>query len=220
MVGPFMLLDQFGPADSDAAASFEPLQSVECGLAVLTYLFDGEIVRTDNLGRERTIRAGEVCQITTTSGSIRSRSAHTQQRRGANDLFGMEAWIARDAINEDDEATILHFGTSEIPRLCESGVEFTLIAGTSDGMISPVTMATDLVYAAIVLTSGATYRIKPEHRERAIYVVGGDVELVGSAGLLGEAELIILDPGRDYVVTAPAFHSARLVLLGGARTLL
>ena len=213
MIGPFILLDQFGPAAADAAASFEPPQSVDCGLAVLTFLFDGEMVQTDDLGRERTIRPGEVSQIATTAGSIHS---HLEPRRGASDLFGIETWIARDTSNADDEATPLHFGISEIPRICARGVEFTLIAGSSDGLVSPVTMATDLVYAAIVLTSGATYQIKPEYHERAIYVVGGDVELAGRAGLLGEAELIMLDPGRDYVVKAPAFHSARLMLLGGA----
>ncbi|MER8959763.1 hypothetical protein [Mesorhizobium sp. M0701] len=39
----------------------------------------------------------------------------------------------------------------------------------------------DMVYAEIVLTSGARYQVKPEHRERAIYIVAGEVGMSASS---------------------------------------
>jgi redox-sensitive bicupin YhaK (pirin superfamily) len=66
-----------------------------------------------------------------------------------------------------------------------------------------------------VLTSGARYQVKPEHHERAVYVVAGEVEIVGRPGSFRETELILLEPGAEIVLKAPAFHSTRLMLLGG-----
>jgi redox-sensitive bicupin YhaK (pirin superfamily) len=94
-------------------------------------------------------------------------------------------------------------------------VEFTLIAGASDGLVSPVRTFSDMVYAEIVLTSGAKYQVKPAYRERAIYIVAGEVEIVGRSGSFGEAELILLEPGAEVVLQARAFHAARLMLMGG-----
>jgi hypothetical protein len=72
-----------------------------------------------------------------------------------------------------------------------------------------------MVYAEIVLTSGACYQAKPEHIERAVYVVAGEVEIVGQAGMFAEGDLILLKPGAAIVLQAPAFHATRLMLLGG-----
>ena len=67
-----------------------------------------------------------------------------------------------------------------------------MIAGASDGLISPVRTFSDMVYAEIVLTNGARYQVKPEYRGRAIYVVAGEVGVVGQSGTFGGAELIVL----------------------------
>lgn len=90
-----------------------------------------------------------------------------------------------------------------------------MIAGASDGLTSPVRTFSDMIYAEIVLTSGAKYQFKPGYHERAVYIVAGEVEIVGQPGSFREAELILLEPGVEVVLKAPAFHSARLILMGG-----
>src|SRR5207244_3555697 len=103
----------------------------------------------------------------------------------------------------------------EIPRAYDEGVEISLIAGASDGLVSPVRTYSDMVCAEIVLTSGAQYRVKPDYRERAIYLVAGEVEISGRRGSIGEGELIVLEPGAEVVLRAPAFHATRLMLICG-----
>ncbi|WP_246671889.1 pirin-like C-terminal cupin domain-containing protein [Mesorhizobium sp. B2-3-10] len=66
-----------------------------------------------------------------------------------------------------------------------------------------------------MLTGSAQYQLKPEHRDRAIYVVAGEVGIAGQCGMFEEAELIVLTPGVEVVLQAPAFHAARLMLIGG-----
>ncbi|CCV15491.1 pirin-like C-terminal cupin domain-containing protein [Mesorhizobium sp. STM 4661] len=57
--------------------------------------------------------------------------------------------------------------------------------------------------------------VKPVHRDRAIYVVAGEVEIIGRSGSFGEAELILLESGVEVVLQAPAFHATRLMLMDG-----
>ncbi|EJZ18770.1 pirin-like C-terminal cupin domain-containing protein, partial [Rhizobium sp. Pop5] len=116
---------------------------------------------------------------------------------------------------EEIDASFAHHAASDVPRLYADGVEFTLIAGASDGLAAPVKTLSDLVYAEIVLTSGARYQVRSEHVERAVYVVTGEVEIVGQAGIFGEGELIVLKPGAEIILRAPAYHAARMMLLGG-----
>ena len=136
------------------------------------------------------------------------------EQPGSN-LFGIQAWVALPSRHEEVAADFAHYSAPEVPRICARGVEFTLIAGTSDGLISPVKTFSDMVFAAIVLTSGARYQVKPVHRERAIYVIAGEVEIVGQPARSERGELILLEPGAEIVLKAPAFHAARLMLMGG-----
>ncbi|MER9328595.1 pirin family protein [Mesorhizobium sp. M0488] len=215
MIGPFILFDHFGPAVFDAGRGFDMGPHPHIGVATLTYLIDGEIVHRDNLGEVRTIRPGEVNWMTAGSGIVHSERTPPEVRASGGNLFGAQAWMALPSRYEEIAPSLAHYGAPEIPRFCADGVEFTLIAGASDGLVSPVRIFSDMVYAEIVLTSGARYQVKPEYVERAIYVAAGEVGIVGHDGTFHEADLIALAPGTEIVLQAPAFHAARLMLIGG-----
>lgn len=185
------------------------------GLATVTYLVDGEIIHRDSLGRAQSILPGEVNWMTAGSGIVHSEGAPTELRASGSNLLGIQAWIAIPSRHGDIAADFTHYGSPKIPRICADGVEFTLIAGASEGLVSPVKTFSETIYAEIVLTDSAQYQVKPEHRDRAIYVVAGEVGIAGQSGMFGEAELIVLTPGVEVVLQAPAFHAARLMLIGG-----
>jgi redox-sensitive bicupin YhaK (pirin superfamily) len=215
MVGPFVLFDQMGPAVFNTGQGFDLEPHPHIGLAAVTYLIDGEIVHRDSLGKVQALRPGEVSWMTAGSGIVHSERTPLEARSSGSNFFGIQAWVALPCSHEEVAADFAHYTGLEIPRTCARGVEFTLIAGASDGLVSPVKTFSDLVLAEIVLTSGARYQVRPEHHERAIYVVAGEVEIVGRPGSFREAELILLGPGAEIVLKAPAFHSARLMLMGG-----
>ncbi|MCF6110946.1 pirin family protein [Mesorhizobium muleiense] len=215
MVGPFVLFDQMGPAVFNTSQGLDVRPHPHIGLAAMTYLIDGEIVHRDSLGKVQTLRPGEVSWMTAGSGIVHSERTPPEARASGSNFFGIQAWVALPCRHEEAAADFAHYSEPEIPRTCARGVEFTLIAGASDGLVSPVRTFSDMVFAEIVLTSGAQYQVKPEHHERAVYVVAGEVEIVGRPGSFREAELILLEPGAEIVLKAPAFHSTRLMLLGG-----
>lgn len=78
----------------------------------------------------------------------------------------------------------------------------TLIAGRSDGLVSPVRTYSDMVYADIALEDAARYQVKAEHIERAVYVVSGALEVIGQAGRFEAGELVVFKPGAELVLRA------------------
>ena len=58
MVGPFIFLDQMGPAEfAPGATAIDVRPHPHIGLSTLTYLFEGEIIHRDSLGCVQSIRA-------------------------------------------------------------------------------------------------------------------------------------------------------------------
>ncbi|MGH6978992.1 MAG: pirin family protein, partial [Brevundimonas sp.] len=71
MVGPFIFLDQMGPAEfAPSADAINVRPHPHIGLSTLTYLFEGEIMHRDNQGYTQAIRPGEVNWMTAGSGIV------------------------------------------------------------------------------------------------------------------------------------------------------
>ncbi|MGX9176623.1 pirin family protein [Mesorhizobium sp. BHbdii] len=163
MVGPFVLFDQMGPAVFNTGQGLDVGPHPHIGLAAMTCLVDGEIVHRDSLGTVQALRPGEVSWMTAGSGIVHSERTPPEARASGSNFFGIQAWVALPCRDEEAAADFAHYSEPEIPRTCARSVEFTLIAGASDGLVSPVRTFSDMVFTEIVLTSGARYQVKPEH---------------------------------------------------------
>ncbi len=99
-----------------------------------------------------------------------------------------------------------------ISRSVEAGGSRSrIIAGSAWGATSPLRTASETLYADVSLKAGASIPIDATHEERAIYTVGGTVEIAGDT--FGEGQLLVFKPGDRLKVTA---HSAaRFMLFGG-----
>jgi redox-sensitive bicupin YhaK (pirin superfamily) len=64
-----------------------------------------------------------------------------------------------------------------------------------------------------MLKNAARYQVKPEHVERAVYVVSGAFEVVGQAGRFEAGELVVFKPGAELVLRGAG--ATRLMLIGG-----
>ncbi|MDX3899918.1 MAG: pirin family protein [Sphingobium sp.] len=213
MVGPFIFFDQMGPAAFEGGEGLDVRPHPHIGLATVTYLLEGEIVHRDSLGSKQAIRPGEVNWMTAGSGIVHSERTNPAIRDAGQRLFGLQTWVALPKEAEDAAPAFAHYKAHEIPTIEEEGTRLTLIAGRSDGIVSPVRTFTDMVYADIVLADGARYQLKAEHVERALYVVGGAVEIVGQTGGFATGELVVFKPGAEIIVRAEG--GARLMLIGG-----
>ncbi|HJT40289.1 MAG TPA: pirin family protein [Sphingobium sp.] len=213
MVGPFIFFDQMGEAVFNSGEGLDVRPHPHIGLATVTYLLEGEILHRDSVGSVQPIRPGEVNWMTAGRGIVHSERTGPEVRASGGKLFGLQTWVALPKQFEEIEPSFAHHKAHDIPTTEADGARLTVIAGTSDGLTSPVTTFSDMVYADIALQDGARYQLKAEHVERAIYVVGGAVEVIGQSGGFAEGELVIFKPGAEVILRARG--SARLMLLGG-----
>lgn len=210
MVGPFVFIDQMGPAVISAEREFTVLPHPHIGLSTVTYLFEGEGLHRDSLGTVQTILAGEVNWMTAGRGIV-----HSERLRAglSGKLFGVQIWVALPRDQEECEPSFQHYGRDAVPVLGGEGDGTTtrLIAGSLNGMTSGVKTSSPLFYAETTMEAGASLALAPEYQERAAFILEGEVALSG--GRLGKGDIGFFLPGRDVVLRALA--PARLLLLGG-----
>lgn len=138
MVGPFIFLDQMGPAILQAGAGLDVAPHPHIGLATVTYLFEGEMLHRDSLGTVQMIKPGEVNWMTAGRGIAHSERTPPELRETGSKLFGLQSWVALPTQAEETAPTFAHHGTAELSLLEGEGQRIRLIAGSLYGARAPV----------------------------------------------------------------------------------
>jgi redox-sensitive bicupin YhaK (pirin superfamily) len=94
MVGPFVFVDQFGPARLEAGEGMDVRPHPHINLATVTWLFEGAIDHRDSLGTFSTIRPGTVNLMTAGSGIVHSERSPQAERDAGPAMYGMQTWLA------------------------------------------------------------------------------------------------------------------------------
>lgn len=211
MVGPFVFWDQMGPTVLAPGRGLDVRPHPHIGLATVTYLFEGEILHRDSLGSVQAILPGAVNWMTAGRGIVHSERTAPETRAKGGPLFGIQSWVALPRAAEECAPAFSHYAAQSLPEIAEDGLRARVIAGSLFGARSPVATAWETLYADIALDAGARLTV-PEHEERAVYVVAGEVELGGHA--YGPGTLLVLAAKGAPVLHAPT--GTRLMLFGGA----
>lgn len=213
MVGPFIFFDQMGPAEFLETGGIDVRPHPHIGLATVTYLFEGEIHHRDSLGSDLAIRPGELNWMTAGSGIVHSEREDPQVKGKPRKLFGIQSWVALPKHAEETAPAFEHVGRDNLPVLEDHGVNVRLIAGDMFGARSPVKTASETIYADVTLEPGRTMPVDATHEERAIYTVGGTIEIAGES--FEEGQLLVFKPGDNITVRATGLLPARFLVLGG-----
>src|ERR1700686_1950039 len=108
MVGPFIFLDHFGPAEFRAGNGLDVRPHPHIGLATVTYLFDGEIMHRDSLGTAAAIKPGEVNWMTAGRGIVHSERTAPDHRNDGEPIHGLQCWVAMPAAQEESAPGFSH----------------------------------------------------------------------------------------------------------------
>ncbi len=211
MVGPFIFVDQFGPAHFDIGAGMDVRPHPHINLATVTYLFEGAIEHRDSLGTLATIRPGACNLMTAGSGIVHSERTPAAERATGSGISGMQTWLALPDGKEEIDAAFEHAAKDDLPLVEDSGVSARVIMGSLWGRASPITQHSATIYADILMNAGSSIPIDAEADERAVLVALGDASLDGER--LDRYSLYILKPG--HAMTLRADSDARVMLLGG-----
>lgn len=209
MVGPFIFVDQFGPAQLDRGTGMDVRPHPHINLATVTWLFEGAIDHRDSLGSFATIRPGQVNLMTAGSGIVHSERSPREERAQGPRLYGMQTWLAlpddREEIDPAFEAI------ADLPVIEANGSKATIIMGDLWGKRASTTTYAATIYAEILLGAGGSMPIDAEADERAVMLVGGEANVDGIP--LGLYELTLLKPAET--ITLASATGGRIMLMGG-----
>jgi redox-sensitive bicupin YhaK (pirin superfamily) len=211
-VGPFVFFDHMGPATFAPGAGLDVRPHPHIALATVTYLFDGEIVHRDSLGKVQPIRPGDVNWMVAGRGIVHSERTGTEPRQAGSALHGIQSWVALPLEDEETEPSFEHCPSRSLPSVRKEGAILDVIAGTAYGERSPVRVLSPTFYVHARLDEGASLAVDDEHAERAAYVVEGTIRCEGA--VFTQGSMLVLRSGAPVVLEA--VERARVMLIGGA----
>lgn len=212
MVGPFIFLDQMGPAQMAPGTGMDVAPHPHIGLATVTYLFDGTIMHRDSEGHVQEILPGAMNLMTAGRGIAHSERTPDLPRKSGQRVGGMQSWVALPRALEETAPTFQHYAAENLPVVTDHGLTARVIAGDAFGKRSPVTTLSDWFYVDLILDAGKSAPLDPDYEERAIYIVSGAIEIAGET--FEAPQLLVFRPGDR--ITIKAISPARMMLLGGA----
>jgi redox-sensitive bicupin YhaK (pirin superfamily) len=209
MVGPFIFVDQFGPAHLPPGQAMDVRPHPHINLATVTWLFEGAIDHRDSIGSFATIRPGQVNLMTAGRGIVHSERSPATERLDGPRLYGMQTWLALPDGREEIEPAFE--GITSLPLIEDGSTSARVIMGTLWGQTAPTTQYAETVYAEILMGPGGAIPIDAEADERAVMLVGGEARLDDTP--LALYGLTILAPGAAMQLTSQG--GGRVMLLGG-----
>ena len=208
MVGPFIFVDEFGPAQMDAGAGMDVRPHPHINLATVTYLFEGAIQHRDSLGSNQVIEPRAINLMTAGSGIVHSERSPTEERAAGPRLYGMQTWLALPDGKEEIDPAFDHVPESGLPVIEGDGVTARVLMGSLWGVTASTTCHSPTIYADLLITNGFL-KIEDEADERAVLVTEGEATLDGER--LEPFTLYVIQPGAEPVIGG----SGRAMLMGG-----
>ena len=210
MVGPFIFVDEFGPARLAPGEGMDVRPHPHINLATVTYLFEGAIEHRDSLGSRKVIEPGAINLMTAGKGIVHSERSPAASRAEGPSFYGMQTWLALPDGREEAEPGFDHVPESALPLVEERGAAARVLMGTLWGASAGTPCHSPTIYADIML-DGGSIPIAAEADERAVMLVGGDAELDGER--LEPFALYVLRPGHEARLASGG--QARAMLMGG-----
>ncbi|MEO1304344.1 MAG: pirin family protein [Pseudomonadota bacterium] len=212
MVGPFIFMDQGGPATLPNGPNAGVGEHPHAGLSTFTYLLAGKGYHRDSAGHAASIQTGDIALMTAGSGITHEELPHPEDTSPVLDSYFVQMWLALpDEVEDMKPAFELHRADT-LPIIEFGSGHARVLMGTAWGATAPTTCFIDTVFVDLDLRQGAPVPIEIDSDECALFVLEGDCDVSGSH--LKRHTLSILDTGQSLTIKTSTH--CRAVLFGGA----
>jgi redox-sensitive bicupin YhaK (pirin superfamily) len=211
MVGPFIFVDQFGPAQLLPGSGMDVRPHPHINLSTVTYLFEGSIRHRDSIGSDQVILPGAINLMTAGSGIVHSERSPEDSRVVGPKFYGMQTWLALPDGREEIDPAFEHIAADALSLIEDGDTSIRVLMGTLWGQTAATTCHAPTIYADMMIAAGGSVPIDAEADERAVLVTEGTATLDGAA--LDVFALYVLAPGQ--AMTLRAETATRAMLLGG-----
>jgi len=219
-ISPFLLLDYAGPTNYSPRDPERGPRGVgehpHRGFETVTVVYQGRVAHRDSAGNSGVIGPGDVQWMTAASGVVHEEFHDPEFTRSGGVLQMVQLWVnlpAKDKMSKPKYQGIL---ASQIPavELANGAGLVRVIAGEHAGKRGPASTFTPINLWDVRLSEGGLLGADlPEGHNAAVFVLEGTATVNGS-GLLGDAELALLERDGSRVEIRASAETKLLVLSG------
>jgi redox-sensitive bicupin YhaK (pirin superfamily) len=211
-IGPFVFLDEMGPADFAPGTGMDVRPHPHIGLATLTYLLNGALFHRDSLKNDQEITPGAVNLMIAGRGIVHSERSPPAFRASGGVMAGLQFWLALPQAKAEMAPSFSHYDAGRIAELDDDGFRARIVIGKLHGIEASVANHFGpCALAEIAMDAGAVYDIAGHYEERALYLISGAIEIDGD--VFADKGLVVLKPGVAVAVRAKT--PARMALIAG-----
>jgi quercetin 2,3-dioxygenase len=214
---PFLLLDEFGPADLAPGQLGGVPAHPHRGFETVTYMLDGRFEHKDSQGRSGRLNPGDVQWMTAGAGVIHSEMPEKEFARKGGLLHGFQLWVNLPKRDKMIKPRYQEIPSSRIPvaKSSDGRVTVKIIAGEALGNRAVIDTRTPIMYLHITLQpNGEIVQHVPKDYNAFAYVVNG-------TGYFGKNEqsaqvgqmVIFARDGEEVSIRAPADATSPLDVL-------
>lgn len=210
-VGPFVFFDHLGPAYFPPGKGIDVRPHPHIGLATITFLFDGEILHRDSLGKVQPIRPNEINWMTAGRGIVHSERTPPELRAQGHNVHALQLWVALPEADEETEPSFTHYETEALPLIEDKERSIRVMIGEAFGVKSAVKTFSPTLYVSVDIKAGAQITVPDNVEERAVYVVAGALSTKNNVIPLHNMVVFDSTPGIELTAT----EDSTLVFIGG-----
>ena len=210
-VGPFVFFDHMGPAMLGVGSAVDVRPHPHIGLATITYMFEGEIMHRDSLGKVQLIQPGAINWMSAGRGIVHSERTPEVNRSSPQALHGLQLWVALPEDQQEIDPSFTHYPASDIPQVGLPGCTIRVMVGEAHGVTSPVVPNSPTLYIEYRMEDGARVSLPDDADEQAIYLVSGSLT-IGEIQV-PPRQMAVISSGES--VEAVATSDTHFVIVGG-----
>jgi len=214
-VGPFIMLDHFGPTDYGPGEALGAPDHPHFGIETLTYMLEGFGLHRDSIGNVSITGPLEAQWMRAGRGIVHDEGADPEARAKGGRSHGIQLWINLPKGHRDAEPEYQAYRSDAIPELVGNNATIRLIAGALGTAKGPVTSFSPPWLAHVSLAPGATLDLDtPADIELGAYVLSGSGKAGTPVHEIHEGELVRF-ARAGAAVTLVAEGALDMLVLGG-----
>lgn len=192
---PFVLMDHF---DIEGAGFPDHPHR---GFEAITYMLDGGMQHTDNLGNQSIVHAGGLQRFTAGKGLV-----HSEMPQGK--AQGIQLWINLPKRLKQMQPSYQQVDAEDVPNDSNDGVRVQTLVGKG----SPTQLQTKVIYLDVSLKKGRVYQQHIDDDMRGfVYVLEGEIKL--NQELLSTAEAMFFEVSTTLSILAK--QASRVIICFG-----
>lgn len=148
------------------------------GMQTVTYVLEGSLTHYDSkTGGGGRLSEGDFQIMTAGRGII-----HNENPDAGEDVRVLQLWVNLSSAHKKEDGNYQDLLKENIPRATFAGGHVDVLAGTIDGVSSPLSLLTPFMYGNVELDKGAAHHFTiPAAYNTYVYMLSGSMTLNGEA---------------------------------------